>query len=521
MAWSKDNSEDALLAADEALLQAKRAEVANEYIDEKKPLIDKFTGEQTNLQTQINDLVLQKGTDIAEVVQARGGEATLNERLNKTTAQLAETTHNIKPSHSVWEEFEQREVNVKWFGAKGNGIANDTIAIQNVISFLNSIGGGILFFPSGIYKVSKLNLFGNIIYRGSGKNATIIDGSLETSTPIFDIPTIQENITIEHIQFRNKTGATTHEGYGVRVKSASKNIVIQHCKFLNCSGGIDFFFNQILNELGKVTSFEDSSKCKALYNEFINTTKGFPIQLMRSDECIIEGNYIDTAPDHGIRMNGTKKSRVLNNTIKNCKNGISIQGYTDGETIIKSTDDFIVSHNTLVDCSEDGIEAFNLVVNGIINSNSIIYEKPAAGNPVGISIIHPANSLGGCENIEVTNNNIKGTNYGIKVSSINQKDIFVEYNNISNIRTMAVSAVAIDVQGSDEGIFINNNKITQRIIDTVVCIRVQGGTKTVYVMNNKLIKKATSPDFVASTPVQKGNKDSTGFEINSNIIINV
>jgi len=66
------------------------ATAQGDYVETKRSLIETFTGEQTNLQTQLNDLVLQSGTDIAEVVQARGGEVTLNARLDKTTLQLAE-----------------------------------------------------------------------------------------------------------------------------------------------------------------------------------------------------------------------------------------------------------------------------------------------------------------------------------------------------------------------------------------------------------------------------------------------
>jgi len=95
MAWNVNGGKQAIDAAMRAEDSAERAESASEYIEEKKPLIDEFTGKQTNLQTQLNDLVLQKGTDIAEVVQARGGEVTLNTRLNKVTTQLADTANEV------------------------------------------------------------------------------------------------------------------------------------------------------------------------------------------------------------------------------------------------------------------------------------------------------------------------------------------------------------------------------------------------------------------------------------------
>lgn len=52
-------------------------------------------------------------------------------------------TFNLKPFY-----------NVKAFGAKGDGATDDTTAIQSAIDYILNIGGGILYFPNGIYVVS-------------------------------------------------------------------------------------------------------------------------------------------------------------------------------------------------------------------------------------------------------------------------------------------------------------------------------------------------------------------------------
>jgi len=44
-------------------------------------------------------------------------------------------------------------INVKDFGAKGDGTTNDTAAIQSAIAFAKTAGGGTLFFPTGNYRV--------------------------------------------------------------------------------------------------------------------------------------------------------------------------------------------------------------------------------------------------------------------------------------------------------------------------------------------------------------------------------
>ena len=40
---------------------------------------------------------------------------------------------------------------VKTFGARGDGITDDTTAIQSCINSVNSNGGGVVYFPPGVY----------------------------------------------------------------------------------------------------------------------------------------------------------------------------------------------------------------------------------------------------------------------------------------------------------------------------------------------------------------------------------
>jgi hypothetical protein len=57
---------------------------------------------------------------------------------------------------------------VKDFGAAGNGITDDTQAIQKAIDTVSSQGGGVIVFPPGEYLVSSVKLKDNITYSGYG-----------------------------------------------------------------------------------------------------------------------------------------------------------------------------------------------------------------------------------------------------------------------------------------------------------------------------------------------------------------
>lgn len=64
------------------------------------------------------------------------------------------------------------------FGARGNGIDDDTTAIQSALDYLATIGGGTLWFPTGTYLVSD-TLTANCVCHmvGAGVNATTIQAS--------------------------------------------------------------------------------------------------------------------------------------------------------------------------------------------------------------------------------------------------------------------------------------------------------------------------------------------------------
>jgi hypothetical protein len=63
-------------------------------------------------------------------------------------------------------------VSVKDFGAVGDGATDDTVATQAALDYLNSIGGGTLFLPKGLYRKSdstaSLVMYSNITIEGVG-----------------------------------------------------------------------------------------------------------------------------------------------------------------------------------------------------------------------------------------------------------------------------------------------------------------------------------------------------------------
>lgn len=67
------------------------------------------------------------------------------------------------------------QLNVKDdFGAKGDGVTNDTSAIQAALDQARIAGGGVVYVPAGTYMVSGIVIGSYVTLRGAGVGATII-----------------------------------------------------------------------------------------------------------------------------------------------------------------------------------------------------------------------------------------------------------------------------------------------------------------------------------------------------------
>lgn len=93
-------------------------------------------------------------------------------------------------------------VSVKDFGAVGDGVTDDTAAINAAISRLQTKGGGHLYFPSGTYNVSEaidLSAIDNLWIDGSGQDNTIIVTSHASA------PVLYSNADRKYRKFSNFT----------------------------------------------------------------------------------------------------------------------------------------------------------------------------------------------------------------------------------------------------------------------------------------------------------------------------
>ena len=137
----------------------------NDEVENATDLSESAKHQVENIQQQVNQLVVE-GDSSVEAAQARVDAegnvfTTLKERLDTKeqsfSAQLADVAYNVR-----------------LFGAVGDGVADDTVAIQNTINALPDTGG-IVYLPAGVYKISnEIFLKSNVSIKGAGMGLTII-----------------------------------------------------------------------------------------------------------------------------------------------------------------------------------------------------------------------------------------------------------------------------------------------------------------------------------------------------------
>lgn len=120
-------------------------------------------------------------------------------------------------------------VSVKDFGAVGNGVANDTAAIQAAAQSVAT--GGIVYFPKGTYLCGGLtlsNLFA-VTFQGANKFTSVL--KLTQTGTLLSLPNAQW-CRLEKLGFQ--TNAAPHSiapAYGVSFSNSAGNNVVDDCLF--------------------------------------------------------------------------------------------------------------------------------------------------------------------------------------------------------------------------------------------------------------------------------------------------
>lgn len=319
------------------------------------------------------------------------------------------------------------KVNVKQFGAKGNGDNDDTNSIQNCINIYNNI-----FIPKGTYLINNLSINkDNVKIYGENKNNTTLLNINEDSNA-FNLIEINSCINVEisdlkidgdkkgknsPIAFINVNDCKLHDTI---VTGGNDKRTINVQSFVANKGNNNKIYNNEVKAYGNIDSgalIECTGEMGT--DEVLHYLNNIEIY---DNKCIVEsGTYIGNSDLFDcIEIDNTKNAIIDKNYCNSIlHNGISV----DTRNI-----DFRVTNNYCTNMTIHGIESTGSLgeTKGIISNNVVdtVDTGISLNNPdvsvVG-NIINNATTRGiivleGAQNCIISSNYINGANDGIYVS---------------------------------------------------------------------------------------------------------
>ena len=234
-------------------------------------------------------------------------------------------------------------INVKEYGAVGDGVTDDTAAIQAALDAAHIAGGGVIFFPEGTYLTDQLSVYSNTILTGTGNGSVLkLSVGAEEQHLLF-IGDGEEYITIQILKLDGNRANNAYNYSKIIQNYGGNYVTVQNCHVTSgYSDGIWFAhgaincraINNYVDDCGNGIKVASNGTIIS-GNTVINCgTTGIWLESSatagHNDGVICSGNYVDgkDTTTYGIRLGGGifagDNVHIINNTIIDCVNhGIS------------------------------------------------------------------------------------------------------------------------------------------------------------------------------------------------------
>jgi parallel beta-helix repeat protein len=237
--------------------------------------------------------------------------------------------------------------NVKSFGAKGDGVTNDTEAIQNAINYLNTKNGGTLFFPVGTYLSDTLIIQSNIEIKGENKWLSVIKLIDSPTGALLECSgtsaTFKTNININniHLKHRENYSPTGYKGTLVNSEYARWGTICD-CVLSNIS---NYGIRLVETDSSSDTTRSWTISRNIIFNE--TTVIGSGIFLGKASEYVDVVNNKVNGLYFGIKIKDSANVKIVANTCSRNTYGI----HSDNSSSTINCGKFVIANNT---CNHNG-----------------------------------------------------------------------------------------------------------------------------------------------------------------------
>ena len=246
-----------------------------------------------------------------------------------------------------WVRQYDGDVNVKWFGAKGDGIIDDTAAIQNAINLEK-----LIIIPYGNFKVTTLDIKTSISGFDNDKSKLIVSEGVIISKDNINITNVFISAEYQHLP----------NGYLIHINNGLRNINIYNNKIgyiKNTTSG-----NYVYAIYIPVENIA-SSNINIYDNYFIDISKDTP------NPTSIGGGFVGAimfSVALGATISSAPSANIYNNTFENIKTNLStnlvgsdadaIRFYSEipGDTVLINNTPITITGNTFINIQKSGIK---------------------------------------------------------------------------------------------------------------------------------------------------------------------
>lgn len=354
------------------------------------------------------------------------------------------------------------------FGAKGDGITDDSAAVQAALSAAKEAGGGLVFFPEGTYSTTaNLSVYSNT--HVFGVNAKIEKAATGAGDSVMDVVYGQSRVTIEGLWLDNKKA---RGNIGIDLRANTSHVQIVHNKFTGMrtqavnANNLGIKHIQVSGNLFQEVAFG-----------ILTNSRAKDIEDLR----ITDNTFLDVYDD-AIELNHPGTAYIAGANIIIANNFITVpadrgSGSTAGFGIgIAGATNVSITGNVIKNARYEAIhiedEAKHIsIVGNIING---VENDPAINLNSGIYVIDG-------DYITIADNSISNANdYGIHLEFATGRTATNTIISGNTVTKSGTGGIKVNAEGLVD-IIVTDNVVTD---NTGHGITVGGGTRNVKITNN-------------------------------------
>lgn len=382
-------------------------------------------------------------------------------------------------------------VNVKDFGATGNGSTDDTTSINSAIGALTNYST--LYFPEGKYIITTalngISSLNHITITGDGWSSEIHSTVTGAAGNTFTVASTCSYINIRNLAI---TGAASTRGNGIHIRLYSSNSSVKDCFLSGCS---DFAIH-VSND-----GATWSSNVEVSGNTIVGPL-GDGIHVGNATEVLVENNIIRSTGDDGIGIVADSTTyvptrvKVLGNIITSAGGlGTSVSGCG---IRVAEANDCTIQENDIAYPYEAGIRLTRYLSTSNYNTRCTV-----TGNKILNGGGHSGSNsidLGFVNYCLVQNNYLSDGLNGVGIMLLDCQDLTIEGNKIRGMPTGGFrtdSVTTANVASTWQGLVIKNNEFESIAANEVIyAVPASGKTITNLFIDGNVSSPATSGIFI-------------------------